>query len=58
MITQFADEYSSLLGLTADYLNAEITNLQQKQIKRKKESDRGDWPGNLLQLTVLCTPFA
>ena len=48
MITEFADEYSSLL--TADYFNAEITNLQQKQIKRRKASDRGDWPENLLQL--------
>ena len=48
MITEFADEYSSLL--TADYFNAEITNLQKKQIKRRKESDKGDWPGNLLQL--------
>jgi len=50
MITQFADEYSSLL--TADYFIAEITNLQQIQqmIKRRKESDRGDWPENLLQL--------
>ena len=48
MITEFADEYSSLF--TADYFNAEITNLQKKQIKRRKESDKGDWPGNLLQL--------
>jgi len=47
MITEFADEYSSLL--TADYFNAEITNLQQI-IKRRKASDRGDWPENLLQL--------
>jgi len=47
MITEFADEYSSLL--TADYFNAEITNLQQ-MIKRTKESDTGDRPENLLQL--------
>jgi len=47
MITEFADEYSSLL--TADYFNAEITNLQQ-MIKRRKESGRGDWPEDLLQL--------
>jgi len=47
MITKFADEYSLLL--TADYFNAEITNLQQ-MIKRRRESDRGDWPENLLQL--------
>ena len=44
---QIADEYSSLL--TTDYFNAEIRNLQQ-MIKRRKESDRGDWPENLLQL--------
>jgi len=47
LIIQFADEYPS--PLTADYFIAEITNLQQI-IKRRKESDRGDWPGNLLQL--------
>jgi len=59
MITQFANEYSSLL--TADYFNAEITNLQQ-MIKRRKEPDRGDWPENLLQLQCyvhrLCDAFA
>ena len=47
MIAEFANEYSSLL--TTDYFNAEIRNLQQ-MIKRRKESDRGDWPENLLQL--------
>jgi len=47
MITKLAGEYSTLL--TADYFNAEITNLQQI-IKRRKASDRGDWPENLLQL--------
>ena len=47
MISQFADEYPS--PLTADYFVAEITNLQQI-IKRRKESDRGDWPENLLLL--------
>jgi len=47
MIIEFADEYSS--QLTADYFNAEMINLQ-RMIKRRKESDRGDWTENLLQL--------
>ena len=54
MITEFADEYSSLL--TADYFNAEITHLQQ-MIQRRKESDRGDWP-KFVAVIVLCTSLA
>jgi len=46
-ITEFADEYSSLL--TVDYLTAEIAN-RKLMIQRKTESDSGDCPGSLLQL--------
>ena len=48
-ISEFAEEYSSLLGLSVDYLNTEIFNLKLT-IKRKKESHSGDCPESLLAL--------